>query len=284
MINIAGFGMISDATEQGDFDPKAVSMLAARHKDVVVGVKSAHYQKPDWDSVELAVAAGKQAGIPVMVDFGYFLPERPYWKLLDEKLRPGDIATHAYRGPVPWVDAQGRLLDYLKQARTRGIVFDVGHGGGSFTFRNAAPSVAQGFYPDTISTDLHTGSMNEGMQDMPATMSKFLAMGMPLDAVVRASTWRAAQVIQREQDLGHLSAGALADVAVWKLHQGEFGFGDAYGARFEGKQRLQCELTLKDGKIVWNLNARGGKDYRKLPANYGVRPKVDQIVPPPARR
>lgn len=280
MINIAGFGMISDATEQGDFNPKQVAKLASRHKDVVVGVKSAHYQKPDWDSVELAVEAGRAANIPVMVDFGYFLPERPFWRLVTEKLRPGDIATHAFRGPVPWIDESGKLYPYLTKARERGVLFDVGHGNGSFTFRSAAPAVAQGFYPDTISTDLHAGSMNAGMQDMPTTMSKFLAMGMPLEAVVRASTWRPAQVIHREE-LGHLSVGAVADMAIWNLLQGDFGFGDAYGARFTGKQRLLCELTVKDGTIEWNYNARGGTDYRKLPPDYGIRPKVDKIVPPP---
>ncbi len=280
MINIAGFGMISDITEQGDFDPKAVARLAAKHKDVVVGVKSAHYQKPDWESVDKAIEAGRMAGIPIMVDFGYFYRERPYWQLVTEKLRPGDISTHMFRGPVPWVDARGKLYDYVKRARARGVRFDVGHGGGSFVMRNAVPTIAQGFYPDTISTDLHTGSMNAGMQDMPTTMSKLLVMGMPLKEVIRASTWTAAQTIQREE-LGHMSVGAVADVAVLDVRNGDFAYADAYGARLEGKQRIEAQLTLREGRVVWNKNSIGGVDYRELKSDYGIRPGTDFIVPPP---
>ena len=281
LINIAGLGMITDITEQekSDFKPEEVARLAAKHKDVVVGVKSAHYQHPDWSSVDRAVEAGKLAGIPIMVDFGYFLPERPYWQLVTEHLRPGDLSTHCFRGPVPWVDEQGKLYNYLKRARTRGVKFDVGHGGGSFVLRNAVPAIQQGFYPDSISTDLHTGSMNGAMIDMPTTMSKFLAMGMPLEAVVRASTWSPAQFIQRPE-LGHLTEGAVADIAVWNVQQGEFGFADAAGGRFAGRQRLVCELTLKGGRVSWDWNARAAADYRTLGPTYGIRPGVDQIVRP----
>jgi len=280
LINIAGLGMITDITEQSDFNAKEVARLAKKHSDVVVGVKSAHYQLPDWKSVDSAIEAGKAAGIPIMVDFGYFLPERPYYKLVTERLRPGDMSTHMFRGPVPWVDANGKLYDYLRQARQRGVKFDVGHGGGSFVMRNAVPAIAQGFYPDTISTDLHTGSMNAGMQDMPTTMSKLLVMGMPLKEVIRASTWTPAQNIKREQ-LGHLTVGAEADVAVFQLMKGNFSYADAYGARFKGTQRLLCELTLRRGRVSWNWNSRGGMDYRKLSPTYGIRSGIDQILPPP---
>jgi dihydroorotase len=279
LINIAGFGMMTDFVEQGDFDAEAVAKLARKHKDVVVGVKSAHYQKPGWESVDQAIAAGKDAGIPIMVDFGYFLPDRPYYELVTKRLRSGDISTHCFRGPVPWVDEQGKLYSYFQEARKRGVRFDVGHGGGSFVFRNAVPAVAQGFYPDSISTDLHTGSMNAGMIDMPTTMSKLLIMGMPLKEVIRASTWTPAQSIQRPE-LGHLSAGASADIAVWNLMQGSFGYADASGARLEGKQRLVCEMTLREGSLAWNWNARGGDDYRKLPSDYGVRKGIDHVIRP----
>jgi len=282
LINIAGFGMITDIVEQGDFNPKEVARLAAKHKDVVVGVKSAHYQKPDWESVDRAIEAGKMAGTPIMVDFGYFLRERPYWQLVTQRLRKGDISTHCFRGPVPWVDAQGKLYPYLGEARRRGVIFDVGHGGGSFVFRNAAPAIAQGFHPDTISTDLHTGSMNAGMMDMPTTMSKCLAMDMPLPDVVRASTWKPAQVIGREE-LGHLSVGAAADVAVWRLLDGDFTFVDASGAGMRGKRRLVCELTLREGRIAWNWSGRGAADYRTLGPAYGVREGLEFIVPPPVK-
>jgi dihydroorotase len=281
-INIAGLGMMTDIVEQTDFNPKEVARLALKHKDVVVGVKSAHYQLPDWKSVDLAIEAGKAANIPIMVDFGYFLPERPYWRLVTERLRPGDISTHMFRGPVPYLDDQGRLLPYLKQARDRGVKFDVGHGGGSFVLRSAVPAVKQGFYPDSISTDLHTGSMNGAMQDMPTTVSKLLAMGMPPVDVVRASTWTPAQMIKRPE-LGHLTVGAPADVAVWNVMEGSFGFADAAGGRIQATERVQCELTIRDGRIVWDYNARGAlNDYQKLPSTYGIRPGIDHIIRPPA--
>ena len=281
LINIAGLGMMTDVAEQvpHDFQPEEVAKLAAKYKDVVVGVKSAHYQLPDWQSVDKAVEAGRKAGIPVMVDFGYFLPERPFWQLVLEHLRPGDMPTHCFRGPVPWIDGNGKVYDYLRKARERGVQFDVGHGGGSFTFRNAVPAVKQGFYPDTISTDLHTGSMNGGMIDMPTTMSKFLAMGMPLADVIRASTWKSAENI-KHPELGHLTVGAVADVAVWKLEKGEFGFADAAGGRLTGNQRLLCELTLREGQIAWDWNARAGTDYQTLGPTYGIRKGIDRILPP----
>jgi dihydroorotase len=282
LINIAGFGMMTDIVEQSDFDPAEVARLAKKHRDVVVGVKSAHYQKPDWRSVDSAVEAGAQAGIPVMVDFGYFLRERPYWQLVTEKLRPGDITTHCFRGPVPWIDENGKLYDYLSQARKRGVKFDVGHGGGSFVMRNAAPAIGQGFYPDSISTDLHTGSMNGAMIDMPTTMSKLMALGLPLQETVLCSTWTPAQMIQRPE-LGHLTRDAVADVAVWRLMEGDFGFVDTAGGGVHGKKRLLCELTLKDGRISWNWNARGAGDFRKLGPSHGIREGIDFIVPPPGR-
>jgi dihydroorotase len=280
LINIAGFGMLTDIVEQDDFNAEEVARLAKKHRDVVVGVKSAHYQKPDWSSVEQAIEAGKAAGIPVMVDFGYFLRERPYWMLVTEKLRPGDISTHMFRGPVPYVDASGKLYGYLKTARQRGVRFDVGHGGGSFVMRNAAPAIAQGFYPDSISTDLHAGSMNAAMMDMPTTMSKCLVLGMPLKEVIRASTWTPAQMIRREE-LGHLSPGAVADLAAFRLMEGDFIYTDAAGGSVRGKQRLFCELTLRRGRIAWNWNSRGATDYKTLSPTYGIREGVDQIIPPP---
>ena len=279
LINIAGFGMITDITEQADFNPEEVVRLAQKHRDVVVGVKSAHYRGPDWGSVDKAVAAGREAGLPVMVDFGYFLPQRPFWELVGEHLRPGDIPTHCFRGPVPWVDANGKLYEYLWRARERGIKFDVGHGGGSFVFRNAAPAIAQGFFPDSISTDLHTGSMNKAMMDMPTVMSKFLALGMPLQDVIAASSWKPAQQIGQDE-LGHLSVGAVADIAVLRLDNGNFRFRDGEGGSVSATQRLAAELTLKDGAVVWDWNSRTGVDYQSLDPRYGVR-DVEKLLTPP---
>ena len=247
MINIAGFGMISDLTEQGDFDPAAVAKLKAKY--------------------------------PETVDFGYFLPQRPYYQLVAEHLRPGDISTHAYRGPVPWVDEQGKIYPYLLAARKRGVKFDVGHGGGSFVLRSAAGAMANGFYPDTISSDLHTGSMNGAFMDMPTLMSKMMALGMPLNEVIRASTWTPAELIQRP-DLGNLTVGAVADLTGLRLMEGEFGYYDNSGGRVASKQRLFCELTLKDGAISWDFNGRQGMDYKRLGPRYGIREGIDQILVP----
>ncbi|PYV40928.1 MAG: amidohydrolase/deacetylase family metallohydrolase [Acidobacteria bacterium] len=280
MLNIVGLGMITDDIEQNmhDMDPKATAEMARKHKDVVVGIKSAHYQGREWVSVERAVEAGTLANIPVMVDFGYFLPERPYYQLVTEKLRPGDISTHMFRGPVPYVGKDGKLLSYLREARKRGVKFDVGHGGGSFVFRNAAPSVQQGFYPDSISTDLHTGSMNGAMMDMVTTMSKLLVLGEPLKEVIRESTVNPANEI-KHPELGHLTVGAVADIAVLNLMTGKFGYADAANGRIEGAQRLLCEMTLKEGRVVWDWNARLAQDYHKLGDQYGIR-EVDHIVLP----
>lgn len=282
LINIAGYGMMTNLVEQDTKDmlPEKVADIVRRNKDVVVGIKTAHYEKPDWTSVDRAIEAGKLAGVPIMVDFGFFRPERPYWQLVTSRLRPGDISTHMFRGPVPWVDEKGKLYPYLQQARSRGVRFDVGHGGGSFVMRNAAPAIAQGFYPDTISTDLHFGSMNAGMMDMPTTMSKLLALGMPLREVLVRSTWAPAQVIGRT-DLGHLSVGAIADITATRVLEGDFAYRDQSEARARGKQRLQPELTIKDGKVVWDMNSRSGTDWQKMPANYGIRADQDFLVPPP---
>ena len=165
------------------------------------------------------------------------------------------------------------------EARKRGVKFDVGHGGGSFVLRNAVPAVEQGFVPDSISTDLHNGSMNGAMIDMPTTMSKFMAMGMSLKDVVLRSTWNPAQMIQR-LELGHLTEGAIADIAVWSLTKGTFGYADASGGKLSGTVRLFCELTLRQGQVAWDWNARAAEDYRKSGPTYGVRPGIDHIVRP----
>ena len=280
MLNIAGFGMLTDVPEQNvlDMDAKETAAMATRHKDVVVGIKSAHYMGPEWVSVDRAIEAGTAASVPVMVDFGYFRGERPYHQLVTQRLRPGDISTHMFRGPVPYMDADGKVLPYLHEARKRGVIFDVGHGGGSFVFRTMVPATKAGFYPDTISTDLHTGSMNAGMTDMLFTMSKFLVAGMPLPAVIRASTDAPAKVIKRPE-LGHLSVGAEADVAVLRVAEGSFGYADGARGTLRGDKRLMAELTVRAGRVVWDANARTGRDYREMPPTYGVR-DVDRVIVP----
>src|SRR5436305_3407311 len=191
MLNIVGSGMggrpdVEQNTK--DMEPERTAEVAKRHKDVVVGIKVAHYAGPEWIAVDRGVEAGKLAGIPVMVDFATFRPERPFQDLVLKHLRPGDIYTHTYLSAVPMLDIEGKLLPYLFEAKKRGVIFDVGHGAGSFSFRQAIPAIKQGFTPDSISTDLHVDSMNAGMKDMLHVMSKFLNMGMSLDDVIAMST------------------------------------------------------------------------------------------------
>jgi dihydroorotase len=259
MINIVGRGMGGRAdVEQNvkDMEPERTAEVALRHKDVVVGIKIAHYAGPEWVAVDRAVEAGKLANVPVMVDFATFRPERPFQELVLSHLRPGDIYTHTYLAAVPMLDDKGRLLPYLSDARKRGVIFDVGHGAGSFSWRQAVPAVRQGFLPDSISTDLHIDSMNAGMKDMLNVMSKFLNLGVSLEDVVLRSTWNPAREIHREE-LGQLSEGAPADIAVLRLVRGDFGFVDSARLRLPGNQKLTCEMTLRDGRIVWDLNGMG---------------------------
>ncbi|MCP5116161.1 MAG: amidohydrolase family protein [bacterium] len=185
-------------------------------------------------------------------------------------LRPGDISTHFFRWPAPLMDENEKILPYLALGRKRGVKFDVGHGGGSFHFRQAEPLVKQGFWPDTISTDLHAGSINGAMVDMINVMSKFLAMGVPLKEVVRQSTTNPANIIKRPK-LGQIAAGAEADIAVLRLEQGEFGYVDVRGGRIEGDQRLGCEMTLRAGKIVFDFNGRAGTAWREADIEYPTR-------------
>ena len=257
-INIVGHGMKGGPMEQDltDMDARLTAMRIRQNRGVIVGVKVAHYSGPEWDPVTRAVEAGKLGDVPVMVDFGGHTPPLPLEDLLLKHLRPGDILTHAYAhvgGRTPIVDEKGSVRPYVLEARKRGIIFDVGHGGGSFLFRQAVPATKVGFYPDVISTDLHTGSMNSGMKDILNTMSKFLNLGMPLADVIKANTARAAEVI-KQPELGHLAVGAEADLAVLNLRKGKFGFIDVQGGKMVGDQKLECELTVRAGQVVWDLN------------------------------
>ena len=287
MLNIVGHGMRGGTFEQdlSDMDARPTADMALRHKGLIVGIKTAHYNGPEWAPVERAVEAGTIAGVPVMVDFGANRPERPLSELVTKKLRPGDIYTHVYSGLRNEQDESGRVNPALLEARARGVIFDVGHGGGSFLWRIAVPAVQAGFLPDSISTDLHISSMNSGMKDMLNVMDKFLAMGLSLEDVMLRSTWNPAKEIGHEE-LGHLSTGAPADIAVLRLETGSFGFVDMYGARLKGTQKLAAELTLRDGKVVYDLNGLARPDWNTLPRDYRQTgdSRWDAVTPAPVRR
>ena len=256
MLNIVGAGMRGGRYEQNtaDMDGEATAKMAARYPGLIVGIKTAHFNGPEWKPVEQAAIAGTKANIPVMVDFGADRPTRPLYDLLTKKLRPGDIYTHMYSGlrqeqdPVTKGPQKGMI-----EGRARGIIFDTGTGGGSFKWSLAVPMIKQGFKPDSISTDLHVSSMNGATKDILNVASKFMAMGLSLQEVVADMTSHPAHEIKHDE-LGNLSVGSVADIAVLSLQKGKFGFTDMVNTRLDGTQKLVAELTLKDGKIVYDLN------------------------------
>jgi len=260
LLNITGTGMVGRFEEQDltDMNPVMTAyMINKLFPDIIVGIKASHYWG-DFSQVDRAVEAGKLANVPVMVDFGEHDPPLSIESLFMKHLRPGDIFTHTYSyGPTQRetvVDENGKVKPFIFAAQKRGIIFDVGHGGGAFSWRQAVPAMQQGFKPDVISTDLHTQSMNGGMKDLCNVLSKFINMGMSLQDAILRSTWSPASVIRRP-DLGSLSVGSDADIAVLNLRKGDFGFMDIRGTKLKGTQKLEAELTLREGKIVWDLNA-----------------------------
>lgn len=268
-INIVGRGSSGGKYEQDltDMEVKPTADMAHKYKGLIIGVKSAHYSGPEWAPFERAVEVGKIENIPVMVDFGS-ARVRTMAELFSRIFRPGDIWTHMYGGnrgeqdPKTLGPSQAMI-----DGRKKGVLFDVGHGGGSFLWRVSVPLTKAGFLPDTISSDLHTRSMNAGLKDMMNLMSKFLALGMTVEHVVTANTLNAAKAIKQEQ-LGNLSVGSGADVAVLRVEKGNFGFIDQNGARMKGTERLRCEMTLRDGKVVWDLNGMAAEDWDKMPPDY----------------
>jgi dihydroorotase len=194
-------------------------------------------------------------------------PERPYPDLLLKKMRPGDIHTHVFAQQFPILDDQQKPNAFLFEARERGVIFDVGHGAASFWFRQAAPAMHNGFFPDTISTDLHTGSANGPVRDMITTMNKMLNLGMPLTEVIARSTTAPARAIGRPE-LGTLSVGAEADVAVLQHQEGTFRFVDCGRARLTGSQRLQCLMTVRAGSIVYDPTGLSMPEWREAPEPY----------------
>ena len=257
-LNIIGLGMQGGEIEQNidDMDAMLTAEMANKYPEHIVGIKLAHFNGYNWIPVDKVTKAGELSDRPVMIDFGGSNPLMPLDSLLLHKLRPGDIFTHTYanvRGRMSIVDGNNKLHDFVKEAQNKGIIFDVGHGGGSFAFSQAIPAINQGLKPNTISTDLHTGSMNGGMKDLLNVMSKFLNMGLNLNEVITSVTWDAAKSIKKE-NLGNLSIGSIADIAILNLREGNFGFIDTKNKKMNGTKKLECELTIKDGKIVYDLN------------------------------
>lgn len=280
LLNIVGNGMGSGGIEQAveDMDAAATTAMALKHKGVVVGIKSAHFNGAEWTPYQRAAEVGRATGLPVMVDFGGNVRAgRTLIELFTRYFRAGDIYTHMYGGVRGEQDpATLGPSAAMIAGRERGVVFDVGHGGASFRYATAVPLVKAGFLPDSISTDLHTSSMNSAMKSMVDVMGKFLAMGVPLADVVRMSTWNPARQIHHDE-LGHLSVGAPADLAVLRLEKGSFGFADPVGGRLASDRRLACELTVRDGRVVYDLNGLIADPWETLPAGArGGDPRWDR--------
>lgn len=263
-LNIAGSGMSGNPTQQdiGDMNADSAAAVAKRYPDIIVGFKIGHYEENEWTPFDRALEAGQKTDKPLLVEC--HLPQLSLQDQLN-KMRPGDIITHSYEKVserMPVVDDNGNVRPFVLDAQKRGVLFDVGHGGAGFWFSQAVPAFKQGLWPNSFGTDLHRFSMNSGMKSMLNLMSKYLNIGMSLDDVILRATWNPAKSIKRE-DLGNLSEGSVADVAVLSILNGNFGFVDAGGNRLEGKQKLEAELTIRAGKIVWDLNGISASKWQK---------------------
>ena len=261
-LNIAGSGMQCSPYEQdmNDMDAYTTSLTAKKYPEIIVGVKIGHFEGADWAPFDRALEAGKLSNTPLFVEC-----HLPQFSLEDQlkKMRPGDIITHSFEKVterMPVVDDQGNLRPFVMEAKKRGVLFDLGHGGAGFWYSVAIPAMKNGLPPNTFGTDLHRFSMNAGMKDMMNVMSKYMAMGMTLNDVIQTATWNAAKAVKHEE-LGNLSEGSVADIAVIRVRDGKFGFVDAGGNVIEGKKKLEAELTLRAGNIVWDLNGISAKSY-----------------------
>jgi dihydroorotase len=288
-VNITHAGMGDDEQDPAQFDVRKAADTVKAHPDICVGIKTAHYwtRQPwddvhtPWASVDAAVEAGELCGKPVMVDFWPRPPERSYPDLILKHMRPGDIHTHVFAQQFPILTEEGphrqhpRVQDYMWQARERGVHFDLGHGGGSFWFRNALPALQQGWPPDSISTDLHMGSVNAAVLNTLHTAAKCLAMGMPLQEVIYRCTVTPAKAIRRP-DLGTLSEGAEADIAVLRHLDVPASYIDCGRARFDGRGKLECALTLRAGQIVWDPTGISMPRWEDAPERYWVVPSLQR--------
>lgn len=259
-LNISGGGMTGATHEQDLQDMNVDSAVAVirQYPDIIAGVKIGHYNGKEWAPFDNALRAATQVGKPLFVEC--HLPE---YALEDQlaKMRPGDIITHTFehiKERMPIVDEKNQVRPFVLEARKRGIVFDLGHGGAGFWFDQAVPAVKQGFYPNSFGTDLHRFSMNSAMKDMANVMSKFMAMGLSLEQVVEIATRNTAKAIGHPE-LGDLKVGNPADIVLFRLREGDFGFMDSAGNSIGGNRKLEVEMTVRQRKVVWDLNGLAAK-------------------------
>jgi len=283
-LNIVANGMQGGLEQTVDqMDVKRCADTIKKYPDLIVGVKTAHYwtDKPwdaehtPWSAVDRAIACAQATDRPVMFDF-WPRPGRTYADLILKKARPGDIHTHVFAQQFPILLPDGKLNPILLEARQRGVIFDVGHGAGSFWFRNAVPAVKQGFVPDSISTDLH--QENFTVLSFANVLSKFRSMDVPLDELIKRSTVNPANEIHRP-DLGTLSVGKDADIAVLEEQQGKFGYIDCGFARMDGNVRIFARMTLRDGRILYDPSGLSMVSWDKARQQYFTSPVLGSDPP-----
>jgi dihydroorotase len=253
-IHISGIGLVygpvGEMHDMAYANPERVAETLQAHRDMTVGVKVRQGKMQVGDNgvepLKLAIKAAEQAETPVMCHIGAGVPLPDILRLL----RPGDVITHCFQGNGDnIIDEKGRVIPEAWKAREDGIIFDVGHGAGSFRYEIAQRAMEQGFISDVISTDLHTGNINGPVYDLPTVLSKLMHLGLSLEDVIEKATFSAAKAIQREEQLGHLKVGTVADVAVFEVLDGEFEFLDAHDTKFIGNKKLKATLTIREGKI-----------------------------------
>jgi len=241
--------MVGESEELRLMAPSEAVEVAEANRDVIVGIKVRVGRHSSGTSgvapLDIALQAANEAGIPLMCHIDF--PPPSYEDVL-ERLRPGDVLTHAFRPfPNSPIDHQGKVKDAVQRARKRGVMFDIGHGKASFAFKTARGMLANGFYPDTISSDVHALCINGPAFDQVTTLSKFLCMGMPLQDVVAASTVNAAMALKRPE-LGTLKPGSIGDATILSVHKGEFDYVDVTGEHIIGDKRIFSEGVVIAGR------------------------------------
>ena len=241
--------MVGESEELRMMDPIGAVEVVDANRDVIVGIKVRVGRGASGNSgtvpLDIALQVAEEAGVPLMCHIDH--PPPSYEEVL-ERLRPGDVLTHAFR-PFPNSPAtqQGTVKKEVLDARKRGVQFDIGHGKGSFAFKTARAMLANGFYPDTISSDVHTLCINGPAFDQVTTLSKFLCMGMPLNQVIAASTLNAAMALKRPE-LGSLKPGSVGDATILAVREGRFDYVDVVGEHLEGDRKITSEGVVIAGR------------------------------------
>ncbi|WP_090704368.1 amidohydrolase/deacetylase family metallohydrolase [Daejeonella rubra] len=264
-LNIFETGFSSGSAIEPDLNTLDVQMTVdaiKKYPNLIVGTRIGHYKGKSWVPFDKASEAARIAEKPLFVEC-----HMPEYSLEDQlkRMRSGDIITHSFENVkerMPIVDEQGKLRPFVLEAQNKGVLFDVGHGGVGFWFDQAIPALKQGLLPNSFGTDEHRTSMNAGMKNMLNVMSKYLTIGMTIPDIIASGSWKPAKSIKRE-DLGNLSVGSVADIAVISILNGKYGFVDSGGNRIEGDRKFEAELTIRAGRIIWDLNGMSATPYKK---------------------